>query len=100
MRIFALLLAAHLVASPVSAHDWYDRECCSDHDCAPIKRSIIQWTPTGWRVVIRPGEHPLARQRIEAVIPFSQIRQSRDQFWHACIVAGRVLCLYGRRGGG
>src|SRR5215831_13808873 len=39
MKISKMLLAAMILAvtGNVRAHDWYPKECCGGHDCAPAK---------------------------------------------------------------
>lgn len=35
---FVIVIATTLgfFATQVKAHDWYDKDCCSEHDCAPV----------------------------------------------------------------
>ncbi len=93
----ALFLAA-LLAGPVAAHDWYDGDCCSGHDCAPVSPSAVVVTRDGYAVTLNPGDHPLVTRTIRATVPFASpdARPSQDGNWHACVHPGRaaLLCLY------
>lgn len=100
MKRAALLLAAHLVASPVAAHDWYERECCDTRDCAPVPTATIQWTEQGWVIEVPAGGHPMLRRSRRYLVPDRQTRPSRDGGWHLCIAAGVLLCTYRPQAGG
>lgn len=89
---FGLALAFLFTASiPVFGHSFYDGECCSDNDCAPVKtdvesdftNKVYRWD--NW------------------VVPFNdpRIRHSPDGQFHACILpyTKKLQCLYIPHGG-
>ena len=118
----AALLAALAALSPHATpafsqpmHDandpahWYDPECCSLLDCAPVQDVNVQMVPGGYQVDIRPGQHPMAGVGVSEFVPFDdrRVRFSQDQDYHACVISGaafmdsagtpasdRLLCLY------
>lgn len=103
-----LALALALAALPAAAHraptGWaYDHECCHTLDCAPVADVAIREVSGGYAVRIEPGTHPMLRAgaAVEALIPHGdpRIRASGDQHRHACLVGGRVICIYVPPGG-
>jgi len=73
-----------------SAHSWYDFDCCSDNDCAPITPDDVVTTPNGYRI------------KGTWTVPYDapQIRPSRDNDFHVCeYPKGTVRCLYVPTGG-
>ena len=58
-----------------NAHDWYPKECCSDHDCMPADRVVA--SNRGGRVVT------VGQQRIEVPRGF-RVRSSPDHQVHIC----------------
>lgn len=110
-----LLLAVavwHISAGMGRAHDWYDTDCCSGEDCAPItvNPENISVSPDGITVHLPVGSHPLLAEHpsVTRFIPFghTSIRPSKDMDWHVCvsvrpfldyktgIVAHSVYCVY------
>ena len=90
--VFVALIAIGLLVYGASAwaHDFYEFRCCSGSlDCRPVPEGAIRETPEGYRIEAT-GE----------VVPYSdtRIRQSPDQRFHWCSVAGeehsRTLCIY------
>ena len=83
----ALLALGLLLASPAqsAAHEWYDPDCCSDADCAPVT-----WLgrDADGRIWVETS-HGKARLTTAA-----SVRVSHDGMRHACIHNGRLLCLY------
>jgi hypothetical protein len=82
----------------------YDRECCHDLDCAPVRDGLIREVPGGYRVQMRAGDHPMLRGAAQAdvTIPHgdARIRTSGDSDRHACVgPAGHVFCIYVPPGG-
>lgn len=108
-RVLAIfLLLAGLVALPALAqrhdkHDpghWYDYDCCALNDCAPIPPSAIRADRNGYHVHIQPGAHPLVKEApVSGFVSYPDARQSQDGAHHACIVAGKIKCLYAPQGG-
>jgi hypothetical protein len=85
--LFVIMLV--LGVSSVRAHSWYDRDCCSDTDCAPIDDTYIAETNTGY--VVPSGE----------LIKYAdtRIKQSLDGGWHWCHAVPvnnwiKTYCLY------
>lgn len=86
------------------AHDpndpahWYDRECCSLEDCAPVPMDVIRATDEGWLVRIGPGDHPTAFKEQTRLIPFGhrRVRVSQDGDFHAClgVRTNTIYCIY------
>lgn len=98
-----LIAVAFLLSRPANAHTaasgWqYDPACCSTQDCAPIRVELVEITAEGYRVTVRPGDHPLVDVPSTYVFPFndSRVRFSGDQNYHLCIGAytKKGLCLY------
>lgn len=93
-------------ATRAFGHGWYSQSCCSGKDCAPIEASAVTWTPNGWRVELRPGQHPMVTlSPIVELVPFDGVMPSEDDRWHACVrtdnpspsavtPAERIICLY------
>ena len=92
----ALACALLLLASPASAHKWYSGWCCSGQDCAPIPLRSVELRPDGYLVTLQRGDHPLAGAGIQTFLPLGDrgILPSQDLAFHACIVGGKVRCLY------
>src|SRR5262245_37236955 len=77
-RARVLLLAAFAIAAPVppaSAHSWYPKDCCSDHDCMPA--DAIATNDKGETVVI-VGQHRISIPRRFVA------RSSPDHRVHIC----------------
>lgn len=104
MKRTALLIAAHLLASPIAApadaHDWYDRECCHAQDCQPIPTAAIRWSAYGYIVTLTPQIHRQVKRSDGWLVRFPDVRRSLDGRWHACVRNGALVCLYGPPAGG
>lgn len=108
-RALLLAVAAVATALPAAAHQapagWeYDLDCCSTRDCAPVRGGAVREVAGGYQVTILPGTHPMVRAGAPAVSAFvahgdARIRVSGDDARHACVIAGRVLCIYVPPGG-
>jgi hypothetical protein len=72
------------------AHSWYPKECCSDHDCAPVD-TAVQLLPAG-------GGLPqlLITSRVgRALIPRDfPVRQSKDGRMHVCMTDIHLVCFF------
>jgi hypothetical protein len=99
------LLLAHLSAAtglaPAAAHEaapgWsYDPWCCGGQDCQPISPDNVSITKDGFLVTLSEGEHMTARRDHERLFGFDDVRESRDQNYHACILprTQEFRCLY------
>lgn len=98
-----LIAVAFLLSRPAHGHTapagWsYDPACCSTQDCAPIRVDLVEITAEGYRVTVRPGDHPLVNVPTIYVFPFNdkRVRFSGDQHYHLCIglYSKAGLCLY------
>lgn len=90
--LIVIAAAASLVALAVNsaeAHDWYPFACCSNQDCRPVAQSSISERPDGYHVAQNGDVLGYTDQRI---------RQSQDNEYHLCTVAGddnaRTICLF------
>lgn len=95
--IRVLSIIAALWASQGGAHEWYDRECCDNEDCAPVAAHVISATSEGWLVEVAPGDHPFATRPLQVIIPYGhrKERQSQDADFHLCLGrSGNVYCIY------
>ena len=73
----AIIAAACAFEVPsVSAHSWYEKQCCQDEHCEPMADGTIRETGKGFKVP--SGE----------LLPFadSRVRQSHDMRYHWCHV--------------
>jgi hypothetical protein len=77
----AFVLVMHGVALP---HSWYDAECCSDRDCAPI--TYAPRPLPGGSYLLNTGE----------VVEPGRVKWSRDEHYHLCRSpnTGQIYCLY------
>ena len=85
-RILFLISLIFLLTAPVKAHEWYDRECCSNTDCRPIAScSEIEDLGKGqakWGKYI-----------------FDKVKPSQDNKCHVCITSwDKPMCAYIRYG--
>lgn len=81
------ILLSLLLAGPAAAHSWYDSDCCSDKDCAPVSPSAITIRSDGYLATLNPGDHPTVVRRTSRLIPFTDpdVRPSLDGEWHVCV---------------
>lgn len=101
--IFFLLLAApawdqviefgpmppeHDLSSP---DHWYDYDCCSARDCAPVAMTPENFTVTeqGIYIELPKGAHPLLTDGGTEPTFYEwgnpKIRVSQDEHWHVCV---------------
>lgn len=88
---------------------WYDPECCSLRDCAPVQDVNVEQVQGGYQVEIRPGQHPMVGLGVSEFVEHGdqRIRVSQDADYHACVISGasfmdangaptsdNLLCLY------
>jgi hypothetical protein len=79
------------LATPARAHSFYDPECCSDKDCAPIDSKLVRITDSGYVVTVGPGQHPMVKHApVSFVIPYHTARESPDGRYHVCITEQHV----------
>ena len=79
---FSSMLALTSFGSlPVTAHEWYPKECCNDHDCVPVQ-SVERVVPAGggdpYLVVKSARGYAVIRSNFP-------VRQSKDGRMHICI---------------
>lgn len=83
MRVFSIFL---LLCTSASAHDFYDRECCSNRDCAPVASWRVKPLVDGWHV-----------DRTD-VVPYlsPKVRSAPDGKYHICRnpFSKKLLCIY------
>ena len=89
MRPTVFIPALILALGPLdaAAHDFYARECCTDHDCRPAAPGEVVQTPNG-----------CASFRRDEVFPSWATRRSPDGRIHRCTKdadpAAMTICLY------
>lgn len=89
--VLQILVVAVGFARPVSAHSFYDLECCAGRDCMPVPEGEVTPTKEGW-LVKTTGE----------VIKYNSwpVKHSPDGRFHRCAglgdfgPKGRTQCLY------
>lgn len=74
-----------MFSTSVSAHSWYDSDCCGENDCEPVK---IQTDAGGNFAVLKNGQKWYIDKSEKP------IRPSQDDQYHVCIHMNRVWCLY------
>lgn len=83
------------------AHEWYDKECCDNRDCAQITKrtdQIINGIP-GWQIETKFGTAWLPKNFMNNKSQM-KIKPSRDENWHACILndelssGSLIRCIY------
>ena len=83
------VLLAGLVCGWVAVargHSFYDRECCSDNDCAPMHESETPKPLPGGDWLLTTGE----------VVERAKVKWSPDGRYHLCRLPGLpvIFCLY------
>jgi hypothetical protein len=73
-------------ADYAAAHDWYPKECCGKHDCAPA--DSVRRKQDGSYVVVSRG--------VSVMIPitFNQWRKSPDGRVHVCTSEYLLICAF------
>ena len=94
-------LAMEVRGVGAKAHDWYDPECCSGMDCAPVEKVEVMPTAAIASMLSAPAQASVpsimvvtTRHGTATVPPNMKMRPSQDGRMHACIVNGRLICLY------
>lgn len=89
LRDAALCAALGLSGTIAYAHSWYDYDCCSDQDCSPIPFGSVEIVEDGYRITLKPGDHPLVHAPFTYTIPYDSpnVRVSRDDKYHACVIS-------------
>lgn len=95
--VLTFLLA--VAVTRVLAHDWYDMECCSGMDCAPVdSTAFVSESPVYQSLVPMPASPPqlvVTTKHGTAVVPANMPRrESKDHRMHACIRGGKVICIF------
>lgn len=103
LALGALIALTALAPSRAAAHEavsgWaYDRNCCSDEDCARVSARLVRTTPEGWLLSVEPGDHPFVKSPRTYLVPYGarKERVSGDTEFHACISrhSNHLYCLY------
>ena len=86
-----LAIALMLVASAAQAHSFYDKRCCDNQDCSPALK--VEHDGTGEWITTKHGR---AWAPYSATPAFGQDRilPSPDGQTHACILNGKLICVY------
>jgi hypothetical protein len=72
----------------------YNRSCCCTHGwCAPIPREAVREERGGWRVSLRPGDHPRVTAPTSWWVPPGGAGVSPDGRAHFCGTPGQGRCL-------
>jgi hypothetical protein len=98
--VIALLASAIGCAfsfTPAQAHDWYPKECCHDHDCAPVE-SIARTSSLAAAAEL-PSTVVTTRHGTAVLPPNLPRRESKDNRMHACMNPGpmgrmQVICIF------
>ena len=96
--ISAALVIIGGIVSQARSHDWYDQECCSDKDCAPVEEVKFFQDEAGNASVSVRTKFGFAEGQLKHI----SIRPSKDDEYHACIItyhAAFIRCLYVPAGG-
>lgn len=78
----------------------YDQWCCDGDgtkgDCAPIPSSSVTMNKNGYRIVLRPGDHPRVHVTHVWEKTFMATRTSTDGRYHACLFPSeyQLRCFY------
>lgn len=96
---FIFLVITLTLFKGAQAHSWYDLWCCravteTGGDCAPIPDRAVRAVPGGFEVSLESEDHPKVRYPIREFVPHDKARRSRDEDHHACVLGGRLRCLY------
>jgi len=91
LTVLLVLLLGTCQVAPAYSHGWYDYDCCSDNDCAPIIKETA----------LPDGSLEVTTKHGTAIFPPNfPVRSSKDEHSHACFIPStkKPLCLY--RGAG
>jgi hypothetical protein len=98
---FAVLVALMTLAHRAKAHDFYDPECCSGMDCAPVEKVEVLPSNSISSMLVPPAQASVPSIMVvttkhgTAAVPANmKMRASPDGKMHACIIHGRLICLY------
>ena len=96
---YTLALLALAIPIPADAHDWYPMECCHQMDCAPVDHAETVkgqlYAGMGYAQSLAPGTLIVTTRHGTAVVPPDmQRRESKDNQMHACLRAGKVICIF------
>jgi hypothetical protein len=98
---FVVLAAWMTLAHRAKAHSWYDPECCSGMDCAAVDKVEVMPTSSIASMLAPPAQASppsimfVTTKHGTAQVPHNmQFRASKDGQMHACIIHGRLICLY------
>jgi hypothetical protein len=93
ITLIIILLSAPAITDAL-AHSWYDPECCSERDCAPV--TTTEQVNGGAMMTTEHGT---------VFVPnsYKPMRISQDGKWHVCMTTlytgeKKLLCVYGAAG--
>lgn len=89
--IILITLIAIVGANAAQSHEWYDKECCSDDDCAPVEKTVYNDN----------GSITVTSKHGTVTIPRGFPRKpSKDEKDHVCILkhSGIPICYYATGG--
>ena len=90
-----LTLAAVLTLSfslAASAHDFYSHICCHERDCAPATK--VEHDPAGGEWITTIHGRVWAPLSPTPTFGADRILNSPDGRTHACILNGKLICVY------
>ena len=92
------LVAIVILLNKAVAHDWYDRECCSNKDCYPLPEdAYLEERENG--SYYAKWISPLNGKVIEGIVQRQNVRDTRDGRIHGCERSyAEPRCLYIHRG--
>ena len=102
-RLAAIIVACVFAAAPAAAHDWYPRECCGGHDCAPVEHARVirpAISLPGSAANAAGGMLEVTTRHGTAIVPPNMTRrESMDHRMHACLrrswLGGmEVICIF------
>lgn len=77
------LVAFVALVNEARAHDWYDRECCSNQDCYPLPGNAYLEERANGEYYAK-WISPLNGQLIEGIVRKCGVRDTRDGRIHGC----------------
>lgn len=83
-----------IVTGKAFGHSWYPADCCHEQDCAEVLSSTSSWIGAPGNALV-PPEWVVTTKFGSGVVPADiKRRPSPDGRAHACIVAGKVICIF------
>lgn len=86
--ILGFLFGFFLLPKIVHGHEWYDGDCCSEEDCAPVTKIEKSNDPNTDIMTTRNGTYMIRKNGGHSVRP------SKDSEFHVCANPNRIICVY------